>query len=133
LLTPLVLAITIAAPQPKAAPKETPPLVGEWVTEAATIDGKPRPEFTVRGLRFTADGKGLVDIGTAAKKEERPLKFDPAKSPAEIDVLSFRGIYEVDKEKDVLVLHLAVDGPRPKGFGPQPGTTVMIWTLKRAK
>jgi uncharacterized protein (TIGR03067 family) len=116
---------------PKAAPKEPSPLVGEWVSESATMSGQRRPEFTVPGLRFTADGKGWVNAGTREKKDERPVAFDPTKDPATIDVLSFRGIYEVSK--DTLILYLAVDGPRPKGVEPEPGTTVLIWTLKRAK
>ena len=129
----LVLAAAVAAPQPKVPPKEPSPLVGEWVSESATIEGKPRPEFDVPGLRFTADGKGFVNAGTAKKKDERPVKFDPAKMPAEIDVMSFRGIYAVDK--DSLTLCLAVDGPRPENFDPKPGNgkSVLIWTLKRAK
>jgi uncharacterized protein (TIGR03067 family) len=135
MFTPFLMALAVAAPMPKAAPKEPAPLVGEWVTESATIRGQPRPEFTVAGLRFTADGKGqvtgVVNVGTKDKKEELPLKFDPAKAPAEIDVLSFRGIYTV--EKDTLTLCLAVDGPRPTTFDPRAEKTVMIWTLKRAK
>jgi uncharacterized protein (TIGR03067 family) len=129
----LLLAVAAAAPQPKAPPKEPSLLVGEWVSESATVEGKPRPEFDVPGLRFTADGKGFVNAGTTKKKDERPLKFDPTKTPPEIDVLSFRGIYAV--EKDVLTLCLAVDGPRPESFEPKPGNgkSVLIWTLNRAK
>lgn len=136
--TVLTLALTLAAPAPKEAPKkETPAIVGEWkcvafVGGGKTWAGDALPEIV---LKFTADGtfqqtaRGKVDA-------EGTYVIDPTKDLAEVDYKGSKvgkenyGIYKV--EKDILTLCVTENGgARPTKFESPDGTRVMLMTLER--
>jgi uncharacterized protein (TIGR03067 family) len=137
----LALAVTLAAPAAKEAPKKDPPsLVGEWAAETAVIGGKldnPPPGTT---WTFTADGKSVLQVGggQAAAGSDAKYTTDAKKDPAQVDVSegpkgkSMKGIYKV--EGDTLTLCLVQDGDdRPTAFESPAGSKAILITLKKVK
>jgi len=135
------LAVLVAAPAPKEAPKKDPGIVGEWVAEKMVAGGMELPlqqggAFT---FLFAPDGKLIVKEGTKEKPEEASYTVDPKKTPAEIDLVppaqekvgTMAGIFKIDG--DVLTLCFTMMGERPKSFESPVGAMTMLMTLKRVK
>jgi uncharacterized protein (TIGR03067 family) len=139
-MTPLFvgLALAVAAPAGKEAPKkEDPTLVGNWTVETVVKSGKPAPDDKDGGLDFTADGKAVLrDHG---KNIEGTYNSDPKKDPAELDItlegggmrVTLKGIFKVEKDK--LTVCLTFEGERPKTFESPDGAPTVLVTLKRTK
>ena len=137
------LALTVAAPGVKEAPKkEAPTLVGEWVGETGVMGGKPKPPPPGTKLTFTADGKMVMADGDRPEqKMEGTYTSDPKKTPGELDLIPgnapagrderLAGIFKI--EGDTLTICFAMDGKRPTEFTSPGGSAVMLITLKRAK
>ncbi len=144
-MSPLViaLAIVVAAPAAKTAPKKDPPsIVGEWIPESAIIGGKPDPPPAGSKFTFTKDGKAFMQ-----EKDEKPdemnYSIDAKSDPKGIDLketrkamggvagIAMRGIYKI--EGDTLTICLAFGDNRPKTFTSPANSTIMLITFKRAK
>src|SRR5262245_13302091 len=134
------LAVLVAAPAPKEAPKKDPGIVGEWIAEKMVAGGMemPLPPGGNPTFNFTADGKLIVKEGPKEKPDEASYTVDTKKSPAEIDLIpppkekvgNMPGIFKIDG--DTLTICITFMGERPKSFESAGGTT-MLMTLKRAK
>jgi len=132
------LALVVAAPGPKEAPKKDPPtLVGLWVMESATIGGMVDKMSAGNMMELTADGKAVFkENGNDIKGS---FKADPKKDPPEIDltmdaggmILSMPGIYNLDG--DTLTIRMVPVGDRPKAFASNAGSPTMLLVLKRSK
>jgi len=134
------LALVVAAPGAKDAPKKDPPsIVGEWVGESGIRGGKPDNPPSGTTITFTKDGKVLMKEGGDDKSHETTYTADPKKDPAEIDIVppagekgpAMVGIYKI--EGDTLTLCFSTGGDRPKAFESPAGSQVMLVTCKRAK
>ena len=138
-MTPLLvgLALAVAAPGPKEAPKKDgPTLVGDWVVETVVKGGRPAAEEN-SALTFTADGKAVLK--ERGKTIDGTYTSDPKKDPAELDLtleaggmrVTLTGIFKFDKE--TLTVCMAFMGDRPKAFESAEGAMTVLLTLKRAK
>jgi len=133
----VVLALIVAAPAPKDAPKPTAadlPLVGEWVVESHVASGKPLPRVG-KAERVTI----TRDRWKVSKESEAEsfLSLDTAKDPPQIDVwvpsqeeeVRCRGIYKLDG--DTLTVCYTLGKDRPTKFESAPKSGVYVMTLKR--
>jgi uncharacterized protein (TIGR03067 family) len=134
------LALVLAAPGTKDAPKKEPPtIVGEWVGESGIRGGKPDNPPPGTTITFTKDGKLLMKEGGAEKSHEGTYTADPKKDPAEIDLVppatekgpTIQAIYKI--EGDTLTMCFSMGGERPKSFDSPAGSQIMLVTCKRAK
>ena len=131
----LGLAVTLAAPDPKAGP-----LVGEWVAEAAVSGGEAGPAPKGVTYTFAADGT-LTITGGRGKPGALAYKADPAKDPVHIDLLppggaggpAGVGIYKVDGDTLTLCVASGKGAERPARFESPKGSRVMLMTLRRAR
>jgi len=134
------LALVLAAPGTKDAPKKDPPsLVGEWVGETGIRGGKPHNPPPGTTITFTKDGKMTMKEGPGDKVMEGTYTADPKKDTPEIDIVlvpamresTIVGIYRI--EGDTLTMCFSMGGDRPRAFESPAGTQVMLVTCKRAK
>jgi uncharacterized protein (TIGR03067 family) len=134
------LAVAVAAPAAKDAPKKEPPsLVGEWAAESGVQGGKPDNPPPGTTITFTADGKAIMKEGKRERGEDATYKSDPKKNPSEIDLMppsadkgpNILGIYKI--EGDTLTMCISMEGERPKEFASPAGSRVMLITCKRVK
>jgi uncharacterized protein (TIGR03067 family) len=135
------LALLVAAPGPKDAPKKEPTIVGEWVGEKAVAGGMdlPIPQGGII-FNFTADGKlNVREPGSGKAEEGGSFKIDSKKAPPEIDLIppegrdqpTMLGIYKIDG--DTLTLCLQMGSERPTKFESPAGTMTMVMTFHRVK
>jgi uncharacterized protein (TIGR03067 family) len=139
--TLLALALTVAAPAPKTAPKKDPPSVaGEWALESALLGAVAvEREEGPCVLTISADGKFGIREGEDDVPEVLTYRLAPAKDPAEIDlattgdppVTRVRGIYKVDG--DTVLLCWTEKGGRPTTFASPAGSKVALYTFRRVK
>jgi uncharacterized protein (TIGR03067 family) len=140
----VALAVTVAAPAPKEAPKkkETPGIVGVWTLDKAEAAGMALPVGALGDLTltFSEDGTMVARKGGQETAENGRYSHDPKKSPAEIDFVENRagakemtvhGIYKIDGE--MLTICMAPMGARPTKFESPAGGQVILFTFKRAK
>src|SRR5262245_57832364 len=81
------LALSVAAPGLKDAPKNDPTIVCEWVFESATVGGMAAPMDKAKlRVTFRADGVVTAKEGDEPTKEEHTYTIDAKKNPAEIDL-----------------------------------------------
>jgi uncharacterized protein (TIGR03067 family) len=136
-MTPLLLALALAAPGPKDPPPKGPPSpVGEWVVQKHLVGGKPVDGLVGSTLTFRADGTtdylGLTRAPAA-------FKVNTARTPAEVDFLpppvssapGQFGIFQV--EGDTLTLCLVSAGDRQTKFESPTGSGVKLLVLRRAE
>ena len=137
----LLLALALAAPGPKDAPKAPAenPLLGEWVVASHVSSGKLLPPFgKPEHITITTDRWKV----TKELESESNLTLDATKDPAHIDVWvaaqgdddkssRARGIYRLDG--DTLVVCYTLNGARPTKFESPPKSGVWVMTLKRVK
>jgi uncharacterized protein (TIGR03067 family) len=134
----LALAVLVAAPAAKDAPKKDPPaLVGEWAVESTVENGKPTDPPAGATWAFTADRKSVLTV-KGIVEFEITYEADPKRTPSWLDMPDWpsgkgaRGIYKV--EKDTLTLCLVEeDQERPTAFGSPAGSKILLVTLTRVK
>jgi uncharacterized protein (TIGR03067 family) len=124
----LLLAAAPVAPVPKAKPKrpDAEVLAGTW--EAVTVGQEGQMWGTVA---WTIDDKLVLKIAypeEGGRFTTWQVKLAPDRSPKQIDVGGFKGIYELD-ETGVRVAYSS--GARPPSLDPQPG--VYSYVLRRAE
>jgi uncharacterized protein (TIGR03067 family) len=135
------LAVAVGAPGAKDPPKKEASIVGVWVREKLTANGKDESEHAA-GARFTftEDGKFLMKQKDREERDEGTYKVDPKKDPAEIDLMGrggkkdspFPGIYKLDG--DTLTICILKGGAtRPTKFESPEGSELILMTFKRAK
>src|SRR5262249_6325971 len=114
----------IAAPVPKAVKNRRPDaevFVGSWETVVNEENGRERPKSTWTfdeklGMKCTyPDEDGRFTTWT--------IKLAPEKTPKEIDIDGFKGIYEFDGD-DIKVAFSA--GERPTTFDAKPGVDYRV-------
>lgn len=133
------LALVLAAPGTKDAPKKEPPsIVGEWVGESGVRGGQPDNPPPGTSITFTKDGKLIMKEGGGDKSHEGTYKSDSKKDPPEIDLApadgpkeTLLGIYKI--EGDTLTMCFSMGGDRPKTFDSPAGSQIMLVTCKRVK
>jgi uncharacterized protein (TIGR03067 family) len=135
------LAVVVAAPAPKEAPKKEATIVGEWIGEKAVSGGKEMP-VPPGGISFGfhADGTLTIKEGGRTDGKTGSYKVDPKKNPAEIDLIppadkkddTILGIYKL--EGDTLTLCFQKGDPeRPTKFESPEGERTVVITMKRVK
>jgi uncharacterized protein (TIGR03067 family) len=135
------LAVVVAAPAPKEAPKKEATIVGEWIGEKAVSGGKelPVPPGGI-SMGFNADGTLTLHEGGKGNVKTGSYKIDPKKDPPEIDLSppadkkddTILGIYKL--EGDTLTLCFQKGGPgRPTKFESPEGDRSVVITMKRVK
>src|SRR5262249_23499075 len=133
----LGLALLVAAPAPKEAPKPAAadnPLVGEWVVEGHLASGKPIPQIgKPERVTVTKDRWKVMKEGEA----EANLSLDPTKDPPHIDVwvptqgeeTRVRGIYKLDG--GTLKICYKFGAERPTKFESPARSGIWLMILKR--
>ena len=140
--TTLILAMTLAAPALKDPPKKDVDIVGEWVLESQTTNGRELKSAPGRRYNFMADGKWTQTTAKAkaTSKINRAYTIDAMAKPAAIDMKTSAslaqpnmiGILRIDG--DTLTICYAASGEeRPKSFESGEGSGVTVLILKRAK
>ncbi len=116
----LVGATVQAAPVPKEVAKRTDSeiFVGTWETVVSESGGQPYSK-----ARWTFDAAvKMVSTpvgGGAGAGSEWTIKLDPAKTPKEIDIGGYKGIYEL-VGADIKVVY-TLNGARPADYEPTAG------------
>ena len=116
----LVCTTASAAPVPKEVAKrpDAELFVGTWETVVSEAGGQPHSK-----ARWTFDAAlKMVSIpvgGAVGGGSEWVIKIDPAKTPKEIDIGGYKGIYEFVGADIKLVYTLG--GPRPTDYSAAPG------------
>src|SRR5947209_19992132 len=89
--TALALALVLAAPAPKEAPKKESPLVGQWVLESITFGGMNLNAQVIGKekltITFTKDGKTESTGFADQAGKTGSYTHDPKKDPAELDLV----------------------------------------------
>jgi len=141
----LGLAVTVAAPGPKEAPKkkEDPTIVGSWKLEKAEFGGMALPAGAIGeelSLTFNQDGSVVATKNGKVEPDGGRFTHDPKKSPAEFDLtetrggakeMIIRGIYKIEGE--MLTLCMSPMGERPTKFESPAGGQTIIMTFKKLK
>ena len=137
-MTPLTLglALVLAAPAPKAAPKPAVahPLVGMWTVESYTRAGKPII-FGPATVEMTADRwiyRGMSEVDSYLRVDAKKAEFDVwipttdnTRPPTSL------GVYKLDGES--LTVHSTINGDRPAAVTDSPAGDVYVMVLKRKK
>jgi uncharacterized protein (TIGR03067 family) len=115
----LLAAVSTAAPVPKEFSKkrtDADVFVGAWETVVALDAGKPTGKAT---WTFDTDLKmNSTPLGGTKPDSEWVIKLEPNKSPKEIDITHYKGIYEFDGA-DIKIAFSTVG--RPTDFDAKPG------------
>jgi len=110
----LLAAVSPAAPVPKDFAKKRPDaevFVGAWDTVVAERAGRPTGKAC-----WTFDAE--LKMVSAPSNSEWAITLDPTKSPKEIDIGHYKGIYQFDGA-DIKIAFAS--GQRPTDFDPKPG------------
>jgi len=132
----LFCALAVSAPAAKEPPKEESTIVGEWLIESTTSDGKPETSHPSIRYEFTADGQLIV------RRDDAPTtvfyyKVDPRADPPTIDIghkanaLKSPGLLKVDGDKSLWCS--SWDDKRPKALEAPNGSRQILVILKRVK
>ena len=120
----LFIAVTaVAAPVPKVKSKkpDAEVFVGRWEAVNPGKEGEMYGKAT-----WTIDDRLGLKIAYPeedGRHTEWQIKLDPEKSPKEIDVGGFKGIYEFDGD-DIRIADTS--GERPTSFDPKPGVSFHV-------
>lgn len=133
-LVTIALFVGVAVPAKKRP--EPPSVVGVWVVDAITSEGRPLKAPPL-AIEFTDDGKVFVGVGGPG--EDRPIKSGTYTSrPAELElVLSpalpepLPGIYKLDKDRLTVCVQNSPGKKRPTEFAAAEGSGCVLLTLKR--
>ncbi|HEX3152577.1 MAG TPA: TIGR03067 domain-containing protein [Gemmataceae bacterium] len=132
------LAVVVAAPAPKEAPKkDMPTLVGVWNVESAIKGGKADNSPPGGTVEFMPDGK--MAIKENGKDINGTFTSDAKKEQPEIDLnleaggmtVKMLGIYKLDGDKLLICLNFM--GDRPTKLESPDGALTVLLTLKRTK
>ena len=134
----LLLATTLAAPQPKDPPNKVDrSLVGTWAVERVIDQGKDGPAPPGLTWTFTADGKYVINAWDVVVTGSTYVADSKSPAPS-LDMAAgavgkpFRGIWYV--EGDYLTFcFVEGDQDRPTAFESQARSKVVLVTLKRVK
>jgi uncharacterized protein (TIGR03067 family) len=135
----LGLALAVAAPAPKEAPKKDPPsILGEWVPTTIVVGGKKEDQPAGSLMTFAKDGKSTMKEDKDAKLVEMSYTLDPKQDPSHITLteagmgnITLLGIYKLEGE--TLTICLASGKDRPTAFASRAGSANILITLKRPK
>lgn len=138
-MTTLLLALTLAAPAPKAVSKpatDDHPLIGEWVVESEVSSGKPiakvgKPaRVTITSDRWKSKVVGEIECCLTVDSKKDPPQID-FWSPSQGDEkpLTAKGIYKL--EGDTLTMYYRLNGERPTKLESLPKSHVYMMSLKR--
>jgi uncharacterized protein (TIGR03067 family) len=132
-----LLATTLVAAEPVTVKQ----IIGSWKCVSATIDGRPLAGDTVGQLRLTMTADRYKTERGDQVLFDSTYTIDPAKSPAQIDMVGTEGelkgkaapgIFKLDG--DVLTICYVMPGKeRPKTFESEPQSGVFLVTWKRAE
>lgn len=130
LLATVVVTAVTAAPVPKQLKAKHPPdperFVGKWDVVRTELNGQP---LATHAKLWTIDaGLKMKSFHDSGQVLNWALKLDPSKSPSEIDVSSYKGIYEFDG--DEVRIAYTLGGARPATFDAKPD--VYLEVLRRA-
>jgi len=133
----VVVGFLVAADAPQDEQKK---LEGTWSMISGEEKGEKVPEQTLKNAKLTFRGdKHTVMVGKETMIGTH--KLDPAKKPAEIDVVdtegqykgkTLLGIYKLEGDQ-FTVCFPAPDKERPKEFTTKSGTGEILHTWKREK
>ena len=125
--TLLAFSFAVAAPVPRAKKRpDAEVFVGSWDLVVTEYEGRPIDKGT-----WIFDEKlelKSVSPNEGGRFTTWDIKLDPEKSPKEIDVGGFKGIYEFDGE-DIRVAFAS--GDRPTTFAAKEG--VYYYLLRRVE
>jgi len=138
----LGVAVGVSAPTLKDPPKDLPAIVGAWVLESVTMQGKDSALMT-KGARIdiTADGRWINDSDRPDPKDgPTAYVLDPKADPQAIDVgasrgisslFPLRGIYKC-KGDTLTICFSVLSNERPKSFDSlDDNSLVLHLVLKR--
>lgn len=138
-----LLALAIAAPALKEAPRKGTDLTGEWVVESTVYSGRPRAQQREpQRYVFAADGTWTVYRGERKLSGNRAYRTDPAADPpaivlkmdaAEQDGPELPGIYKVEGNTLTLCHGPSGSMKRPAEFASPEGSRISLVVLKRAR
>ena len=114
----LLVTTSVAAPVPKQLKAKRPDaelFVGQWDVLRTEQNGQPQANHA-KVWTIDADLK-MKSLHGAEQVLKWTLKIDPDKTPKEIDVSHYKGIYEFDGD-DIRVA-FSVVGDRPTSFDPK--------------
>jgi uncharacterized protein (TIGR03067 family) len=134
-MSPLLFAVSlvIGAPALKEIPGPEPTLIGEWIPESVTVNGRPvRPgsdQWVFRADRTWDMWARGVPVGGGS------FAWDPKGSPGTVDLTSTVNSGPADLcrfrvDGDTLTLSVGHDSTvRPAGL--EPGKKATVWVFKR--
>lgn len=132
----LGVVVGVSAPTLKDPPKKESTIVGEWLIESTTMEGKPEQSHPSIRYEFTKDGQIIVRRDDAPT-ETFSYKVDPTADPPTIalgpksNALS-HGIVKVDGDK--MLWCVSFDTHKwPKAFEAPAGSRQALVVLKRVK
>jgi uncharacterized protein (TIGR03067 family) len=129
LLCLVVVLTAAAAPVPKALKRPVPDperFVGGWDVLRTELDGQP---LTTHATVWAIDADlNMKSHHPSGQVLTWALRLDPSRSPKQIDVGSYKGIYEFDG--DEVRIAYTLGGDRPATFDAKPD--VYVETLRRA-
>lgn len=118
----LVGAVAVAAPVPKevkAKRTDAEVFVGAWEIVRSEVNGKPRGgDLTTWTFDTDLKMKSVPAGARPGSESTWVIKIDPEKTPKEIDITGYKGIYEFDGG-DIRIAY-TLGGNRPTTFDPQP-------------
>lgn len=136
----LIVALSLGAPSLKEVPKkEAPSIVGNWNIESVVVAGMKIP-ITNEALEFSKENKVTPTNAVGAAGIVYDYKIDISKPLAELDWINpggrlgqtLKGIFKIEGDALTICMDKDLSGPRPTQFESPPGSTVILWTLKRA-
>lgn len=143
--TCLLLALVVAAPAPKDKPKPGPDVVGDWIVESITTNGRLLPQGAGNELcySFTKEGQWKIRRGDSevASTLNRRFELNTKVSPATFDLVILRDMTESSRmngivkiEGDTMTIVVCrTKGERPKSFDANDPNAQSTYLLKRKK
>lgn len=145
----LGIAVALAAPGLKEAPKKGTDIMGGWIDDTLILGGKKIPATIGGGVssrHFNKDGKYSTQVDGMEVGVSRGFKIDSTTTPWTIDLIDespppggrkkdssvWRGIFKIEGDQLTLCMGPPT-GERPTKFESPNKSGMMLWTLKRAK
>jgi uncharacterized protein (TIGR03067 family) len=125
-------------PSSDQVPKQDGDLIrGTWIIESAVFEGKSEPD-EMKEVSMIIKRDRMI-IKTPGREEEMSFKIDPTKKIKTIELFDADddpkdispGIYELDGDHLKICFVRDSKGARPTAFESKPGSTSILWVLKR--